>query len=181
MIKQVITLSAVCFSSLTGCFNPSIVGGLLSGGLHAISGPDHLAALLPPSVGKPGWYGLRLGATWGMGHGVSAIFLGMCAYFLKGRISTQFKFLQQLSLFAEALVGLSLFVIGAIGIKENIELKNELESLEIEKIKKLEKMEKNKNLEKDISMEVSTINEEVDTIKASQNSKMSISTFKSSG
>jgi hypothetical protein len=29
---------------------------LCLGGLHAISGPDHLAALLPASVGKPGWY-----------------------------------------------------------------------------------------------------------------------------
>jgi hypothetical protein len=31
----------------------SIGGGVLSGGLHAVSGPDHLAALLPRIMGKP--------------------------------------------------------------------------------------------------------------------------------
>ena len=122
--KQVITIVSMVFASITGCFNPSIVGGLLSGGLHAISGPDHLAALLPPSVGKPGWYGLKLGATWGLGHGVSAIFIGLCAYFLKGTMSTQFNILQRLSKYAEAAVGFSLLVIGAIGIKENMELRS---------------------------------------------------------
>lgn len=126
--KQVIAVASMVLASITGCFNPSIIGGLLSGGLHAISGPDHLAALLPPSVGKPGWYGLKLGATWGLGHGVSAIFIGLCAYFLKGTMSTQFSILQRLSKYAEAAVGFSLLVIGAIGIKENMELQNEKNS-----------------------------------------------------
>ena len=123
--KQLITLTSMAIAAVSGCIDPSILGGLLSGGLHAISGPDHLAALLPPSVGKPGWYGLRLGATWGLGHGVSAIFLGMCAFFLKGRMSEQFSFLQRLSKYTEAAVGLSLFIIGAIGVKENLELRKE--------------------------------------------------------
>ena len=123
--KQVITVASMVFASVTGCLNPVIVGGLLSGALHAISGPDHLAALLPPSVGKPGWYGLKLGATWGLGHGVSAIFLGLCAFFLKGRMSSQFSFFQRLSKYTEAAVGVSLFIIGAIGIKENLDANNE--------------------------------------------------------
>ena len=123
--KQLITLTSMAIAAVSGCIDPSILGGLLSGGLHAISGPDHLAALLPPSVGKPGWYGLRLGATWGLGHGVSAILMGMCAFFLKGRMSEQFSFLQKLSKYTEAAVGLSLFIIGAIGVKENLELRKE--------------------------------------------------------
>ena len=107
--------------AIVGAFiNPTIAGGLLSGGLHAITGPDHLAAILPPSVGQRGWYGLRIGATWGLGHGVSAIFLGICAYFLKGRMSSKFRFLQQLSTLAESAVGVSLLAIGFIGIKENM-------------------------------------------------------------
>jgi hypothetical protein len=125
-VKQIITVSSMALASVSGCLNPTIVGGLLSGGLHAVSGPDHLAALLPPSVGKSGWYGLKLGATWGLGHGVSAIFLGMCAFFLKGRMSEQFSILQKLGKYTEAAVGLSLFVIGAIGVKENLDLRNEL-------------------------------------------------------
>ena len=104
--------------------SPTIAGGLLSGSLHAVTGPDHLAAILPPSVGQPGWYGLRIGATWGLGHGVSAIFLGICAYFLKGRMSSKFKFLQKLSTLAESAVGVSLLAIGFLGIKENLEADN---------------------------------------------------------
>mmetsp|Transcript_7856 Transcript_7856/g.7921 ORF Transcript_7856/g.7921 Transcript_7856/m.7921 type:complete len:246 (-) Transcript_7856:146-883(-) len=121
-ISSSIATITMIFSSVSGA---SVIGGLLSGGLHAISGPDHLAALLPASVGKPGWYGLRLGSTWGLGHGVSAIFLGMCAFFLKDRMSSQYKALQQLGLFAEGAVGVSLFIIGAIGVKENLELSKE--------------------------------------------------------
>ena len=103
----------------------SIAGGLLSGGLHAITGPDHLAALIPPSIGHPGWYGMRLGATWGLGHGISAIFLGLSAFFLKGTVSNRFKFLQKLSTLAESTVGISLIIIGFVGIKENLEKEEE--------------------------------------------------------
>lgn len=103
----------------------SIAGGLLSGGLHAITGPDHLAALIPPSIGHAGWYGMKLGATWGLGHGISAIFLGLSAFFLKGKVSNRFKFLQKLSTLAESTVGISLIVIGFIGIKENLEKEEE--------------------------------------------------------
>lgn len=94
-------------SVIVSFLSPTIAGGLLSGGLHAISGPDHLAALLPPSVGKPGWYGLQLGATWGLGHAISAVSMGLCAFFLKGRITSQFQFFQKLSAFTEIAVGVS--------------------------------------------------------------------------
>ena len=160
LTNQLIAIVSMSISSITGCLNPSIIGGLLSGGLHAISGPDHLAALLPPSVGKSGWYGLQLGATWGLGHGVSAIFIGLCAFFLKGRMSTQFVVLQKLSKYTEAAVGLSLFVIGAIGIKENLELRKE--------------MEENKNKIINNTDNNSSENE------SESLSKMNISTFKSS-
>ena len=109
----------------SSCINPVMSGGILSGGLHAVTGPDHLAAILPPSVGHPGWYGMRLGAIWGMGHGLSAIFLGVCAYILKGTMSTRFKFLQNISLLAESVVGISLMLIGFVGIRENLEIEAE--------------------------------------------------------
>ena len=105
-------------------------------------------------------YGLQLGATWGLGHGVSAIFIGLCAFFLKGRMSTQFVVLQKLSKYTEAAVGLSLFVIGAIGIKENLELRKE--------------MEENKN-------KIINNTDNNSSEKESESlSKMNISTFKSS-
>lgn len=125
MTKHFLTSASLATISL---LSPTVAGGLLSGGLHAISGPDHLAALLPPSVGKPGWYGLKLGATWGLGHALSAMLLGLSAFFLKGRISSQFKFLQKLSAFTEMAVGASLLAIGAVGLKENLDMRREASS-----------------------------------------------------
>ncbi|CAN0493441.1 unnamed protein product, partial [Hapterophycus canaliculatus] len=52
-------------------------GGVLSGGLHAVSGPDHLAALLPRIMGQKWHNSMRIGATWGLGHGFSATFIGL--------------------------------------------------------------------------------------------------------
>jgi len=68
---------------------------------------------------------MRLGATWGLGHGISAIFLGLSAFFLKGTVSNRFKFLQKLSTLAESTVGISLIIIGFVGIKENLEKEEE--------------------------------------------------------
>ena len=76
-------------------------------------GPDHLAALLPTSIGKSGFYGLRIGALWGLGHGMSAMLLGLGAFFLKGRMSSKFEILEKLSSLAESIVGASLILIGS--------------------------------------------------------------------
>jgi hypothetical protein len=56
----------------------------------------------------------------GIGHGLSAILMGAVAFFLKGRLSSSFShgFLPKFSLYTELLIGLSLVVIGVLGIKE---------------------------------------------------------------
>lgn len=101
-------------------FSPTVVGGMLSGGLHAITGPDHLAALLPASIGLSGLNGLRIGAVWGLGHGCSAMVLGMGMYSLKGAaIGARVDVIKKISLMAEYIVGVSLVFIGLLGIKEN--------------------------------------------------------------
>lgn len=123
---QLLTIVKSPLTFALSLLSPTIAGGILSGGLHAITGPDHLAALIPPSVGHPWYHGMRLGALWGFGHGASAIFLGLCAFFLKGQMSTKFNFLQQLSTVAESTVGLSLILIGCIGIKENMDTEAEI-------------------------------------------------------
>jgi hypothetical protein len=99
-------------------FNPTILGGLLSGSLHAISGPDHIAAILPASVGSKASLGIRIGATWGLGHGLTCSMLGLTAYFLKDRINLGSSLVSKLSIFAESAVGISLLIIGSIGIRE---------------------------------------------------------------
>lgn len=86
-----------------------------------IAGPDHLAALIPPSIGKSGLNGVVIGALWGLGHGFSAMVLGLFAFFLKGQFTGRFSVLEKLAGFAEVTVGFSLIAIGLVGIKENMD------------------------------------------------------------
>lgn len=106
---------------LSVMLNPAIGGGFLSGGLHAITGPDHLAALLPASLGLKGTFGLKIGAIWGLGHGLSAMVLGMAMFFLKDSIGSKLDVIDKLSNLAESIVGISLVFIGLMGVKENFE------------------------------------------------------------
>lgn len=110
---------------ISGLINPTIVGGSLAGGLHAITGPDHLAALIPSSIGLNGLHGLRIGAFWGFGHGISAMVLGMGMFSLKDSLGSKIDVIRNLSNLAESIVGLSLVFIGCIGIKENLDAINE--------------------------------------------------------
>lgn len=95
-----------------------------------IIGPDHLAALMGPSIGKPGYYGLRIGALWGLGHGFSALLLGSSAFYLKGQFTGRFAVLEKLANLAESAVGISILFIGLIGIKESYDAETEEKSPE---------------------------------------------------
>merc|ERR1712113_382618 len=104
-------------------------GGILGGALHAIAGPDHLAALLPRCCGQRWWRAGRVGALWGTGHGISATILGLLAFGLKNRISFSAKFLHGASSAMEIAIGASLVVIGLLGMKEAREWKEEMETV----------------------------------------------------
>lgn len=85
--------------------------GLLAGALHALLGPDHLAAILPLSVGRPAtraWMGVR----WGAGHAVGTWLLVLVAA-LAGRMFP----LDVLSGLAEHLVGVALIGVGLWGLR----------------------------------------------------------------
>lgn len=86
-----------------------------------MSGPDHLAALIAPTVGKSGLHGMKVGALWGVGHGVTAILLGLCVFFLKGQFTGRFAAMEKLSTLAESVVGVSILFIGVMGLKESWE------------------------------------------------------------
>ena len=116
---------AMVLSSLTA----TITGGIFAGSLHAIAGPDHLAALIPRCCGLPWYRAARIGAVWGMGHGVSATLLGMAGYLfkkgvrltgfgLKGVGGSNFDLLHHAGSFMELAIGVSLIIIGLLGIKE---------------------------------------------------------------
>jgi len=89
------------------------VGGTLAGSLHAVTGPDHLAALLPISIGQRWWRSVYAGAYWGLGHGIGAALVGMLAFCIRDALN-----LDVLCTYMEAAVGISIMVIGANGVRE---------------------------------------------------------------
>lgn len=96
--------------------------------LLTTSGPDHLAALLPRCCGQRWYRAGRVGALWGMGHGVSATILGVSAFFLKNTLGVGTKkWLAGASHVTEIAVGLSLILIGIMGIREAREWQEEIE------------------------------------------------------
>ncbi len=52
--------------------------GFTAGALHVVSGPDHLVALAPLAARHPR-RALRTGATWGVGHGLGVVMIGLLA------------------------------------------------------------------------------------------------------
>ena len=92
---------------------PAVAGGTFAGGLHAVTGPDHLAALLPLCLGRRWYEAASTGATWGLGHGAGAALVGMIAFALRGALN-----LHALAPYMEAAVGVSIVVIGITGYRE---------------------------------------------------------------
>jgi len=94
-------------------------------------GPDHLAALLPRCCGQRWFKAGRVGALWGMGHGVSATLLGVCAFALKNtfqRNASVRAAFSTASHVTEIAVGLSLILIGLMGLREAREWEDSCES-----------------------------------------------------
>jgi hypothetical protein len=87
-----------------------ILTGLLAGGFHVLSGPDHLAAVAPLAVQEaPAW---RSGLRWGIGHSSGVLLVGMLALLLRGLLP-----LDLVSSWSERLVGIVLIGIGIWGMR----------------------------------------------------------------
>jgi hypothetical protein len=100
-----------------------IFGGILSGGLHAVSGPDHLASLLPCIIGQQWSFGMRMGWIWGLGHGITSLTIGMIGFSLKDYVfQTDMNYLMCIKNIA---LGGTLLVIGAMGVREALHNKPE--------------------------------------------------------
>lgn len=101
-------------------------GGIFSGSLHAIAGPDHLAALIPRCCGLKWYSAARVGAIWGLGHGFSATLLGMAGFLLKkgvnltgfGGFGMGMEWTKHAGSAMELAIGISLIIIGLLGVKE---------------------------------------------------------------
>lgn len=85
------------------------IAGLIAGFVHALSGPDHMAAIAPLAADcrRRAWL---IGLRWGIGHSIGAIIIGLSALFLQN-----FLRIEIFSSFSEKFVGLMLIGIGLWG------------------------------------------------------------------
>ncbi|MDD4933178.1 MAG: nickel transporter [Methylacidiphilaceae bacterium] len=90
--------------------NPLVVAaagaGISAGIVHALTGPDHLAAIAPLTIERRGdaW---RVGLSWGLGHSGGVWLLSLLVFGLRGAFPTAL-----LSHWGERLVGVVLVAIG---------------------------------------------------------------------
>ncbi|XP_010526892.1 PREDICTED: uncharacterized protein LOC104804326 [Tarenaya hassleriana] len=91
--------------------------GFFAGCLHTLSGPDHLAALAPLSIGRTRMESAAVGALWGCGHDAGQVIFGLLFLLLKDRLHIEI-----IRTWGTRVVGLTLLVIGAMGIREASEI-----------------------------------------------------------
>ncbi|KAL3514988.1 hypothetical protein ACH5RR_021890 [Cinchona calisaya] len=91
--------------------------GFFAGCLHTLSGPDHLAALAPLSIGRTRIESAAVGALWGCGHDAGQVIFGLLFLLLKDRLHIEI-----IRTWGTRVVGFTLMVIGAMGIKEASEV-----------------------------------------------------------
>ncbi|GLT86074.1 hypothetical protein SLE2022_042370 [Rubroshorea leprosula] len=91
--------------------------GFFAGCLHTLSGPDHLAALAPLSIGRTRIESAVVGALWGCGHDAGQVIFGLLFLLLKDHLH-----IEVFRTWGTRVVGLTLLVIGAMGIKEASEI-----------------------------------------------------------
>lgn len=128
----------------------SISSGLLSGGLHAITGPDHFTALLPVIIHVRWWRSSMYGGSWGVGHGLCSLFLGLIGCTMKEMIlsGAMMDSLIQLGFLSDLVIGITIIVVAGMGMLEAIEA--ELEEKSSEKIDILEKMSELSTIEESL-------------------------------
>ncbi|KAG9156368.1 hypothetical protein Leryth_009249 [Lithospermum erythrorhizon] len=99
--------------------------GFLAGCLHTLSGPDHLAALAPLSIGRTRMESAAVGALWGCGHDAGQLIFGLLFLLLKDRLHIEI-----IRNWGTRVVGITLLIIGAMGIKEASEVPTPCVALE---------------------------------------------------
>ncbi|KAF2302076.1 hypothetical protein GH714_032362 [Hevea brasiliensis] len=99
--------------------------GFFAGCLHTLSGPDHLAALAPLSIGRSRMESAVVGALWGCGHDAGQVIFGLLFLLLKDRLRIEI-----IRTWGTRVVGFTLLVIGAMGIREASEVPTPCVALE---------------------------------------------------
>ncbi|KAL5711698.1 hypothetical protein ACHQM5_013954 [Ranunculus cassubicifolius] len=113
--------ASVQATASSGVIRPELLSsawtGFFAGCLHTLSGPDHLAALAPLSIGRTPLESAAVGALWGCGHDAGQVIFGLLFLLLKDRLHIEI-----IRTWGTRVVGLTLLVIGAMGIKEASEV-----------------------------------------------------------
>ncbi|PKA56008.1 hypothetical protein AXF42_Ash014680 [Apostasia shenzhenica] len=91
--------------------------GFFAGCLHTLSGPDHLAALAPLSIGRTRIESAVVGALWGCGHDAGQLIFGLLFLLLKDRLH-----IEVIRTWGTRVVGITLLIIGGVGIREALEI-----------------------------------------------------------
>ena len=86
--------------------------GLLAGCLHTLTGPDHLAALAPLTVGPSRAQNALMGALWGCGHNTGQMLFGLAFVLLKDKLPFDMEIIGQ---WGQGIVGGTLVIIGIMG------------------------------------------------------------------
>lgn len=110
---QAVTKTAVGSGLVRNELVNSAWTGFFAGCLHTLSGPDHLAALAPLSIGRTRMESAAVGALWGCGHDAGQLIFGLLFLLLKDRLH-----IEVIRTWGTRVVGFTLLVIGAMGIKE---------------------------------------------------------------
>ncbi|KAJ7250103.1 hypothetical protein O6H91_Y423000 [Diphasiastrum complanatum] len=87
--------------------------GLVAGCLHALTGPDHLAALAPLCIGRSKVESAAVGALWGVGHDAGQVLFGIAFLLLKDKLH-----IELIRTWGARVVGITLIAIGVVGIKD---------------------------------------------------------------
>ena len=95
---------------------------MAAGCLHTLSGPDHLAALTPLTIGRSHAAAAALGGLWGFGHCVGQAVLGLAMVLLKDRFAS---LVPSLAKWGSATVGGTLLAIGCLGLFETYQAHSE--------------------------------------------------------
>jgi len=89
-----------------------VLSGLAAGAAHVVTGPDHLAAIAPIAVHSPA-RGLRIGAWWGLGHGLGVLLAAGVAQLFRELVA-----LDTLAAWSERVVGVVLIVLGLWALRK---------------------------------------------------------------
>lgn len=108
--------------TVTGAAARAAWAGAAAGCLHTLSGPDHLAALTPLTIGRSHAAAAALGALWGFGHCVGQAALGLAMVLLKDRFAS---LVPSLARWGSATVGGTLLAIGCLGLVETLRAHSE--------------------------------------------------------